>query len=312
MKKLGSLILAMAIAFLAVNVGASNTNLVVNGSFESPDVPSGFWRWSNNPAYLEGWDFAHTYPGEADYEPRIEIWDHYRGWLPYDGDQHIELDVFDPTTISQTVPTISGNCYELSYAWSPRPEIADNQLMVWLDGSEIGYHVASGVENTQTDWTSESFIYIAFGPTVLKFAEVGPDDQLGMLLDNVKLTASADECPEITTILIDIKPGSDPNCLNSNSHGVIPVALLGSNEFNASTIDPSSIVLEGAGVRIKGKSGNAGSLEDVNGDGFLDLVVQIVDEGTIVSGTTDATLAGYTFGGDILIGADTICVQPAG
>jgi hypothetical protein len=109
---------------------------------------------------------------------------------------------------------------------------------------------------------------------------------------------------------IDIKPGSDPNCFNSNSHGVIPVAILGSADFDASTVDPFTVSLDSAGVRVKGESGKAGSLEDVNADGFQDLVVQITDEGGYTSGDTTAILEGYTYDGLPIVGTDTICIVP--
>ena len=43
------------------------------------------------------------------------------------------------------------------------------------------------------------------------------------------------------TAAIDIKPGSDPNCININGHGVIPVAILGSEDFDVSLVDPDTL-----------------------------------------------------------------------
>jgi DNA-binding beta-propeller fold protein YncE len=57
---------------------------------------------------------------------------------------------------------------------------------------------------------------------------------------------------------IDIKPRSCPNPLNVKSKGVLPVAILGSEDFDASDIDPASIRLAGVGA-IRS------SLEDVTG-----------------------------------------------
>jgi len=108
---------------------------------------------------------------------------------------------------------------------------------------------------------------------------------------------------------IDIKPGSFPNCFNSNEHRVIPVAILGSVDFDVTTIDPFTVTLNGQGVRVKGKSGNAGAFEDVNGDGFLDLVVQIVDDGVYFPGDTIGIVTAYSYSGVEFQGQDSICIR---
>ena len=48
----------------------------------------------------------------------------------------------------------------------------------------------------------------------------------GVLVRNI-----CDQASFPTDVEIDIKPGSDPNCFNNNGHGVIPVAILSSNNF---------------------------------------------------------------------------------
>jgi hypothetical protein len=108
---------------------------------------------------------------------------------------------------------------------------------------------------------------------------------------------------------IDIKPGSDPNSINLGSNGVVPVAILSSENFDATTVDPSTVTLSGAGVKQKG---NSGSLEDVNGDGSLDLVVQVCTyQFTLEAGATEAVLNAYTYTGLPLTGSDVIrIVQP--
>jgi len=136
------------------------------------------------------------------------------------------------------------------------------------------------------------------------------------LIDEVRIWNRALSAEKIAfnyslgNVAIDIKPGSDPNCIKSDEHGVIPVAMLGSAVFDAATVNPSTVTLDGAEVRVKGKSGNAGSLEDVNGDGYQDLVVQIIDDGGYSAGDTQATLTGYTYGGLPLVGSDAICIVP--
>lgn len=49
----------------------------------------------------------------------------------------------------------------------------------------------------------------------------------------------------IIQVSVDIKPGSCPNPLNVRSKGVLPLAILGSDEFDVTQVDPTSITLEG-------------------------------------------------------------------
>ena len=114
----------------------------------------------------------------------------------------------------------------------------------------------------------------------------------------------------VIEVTIDIKPGSYPNCFNSNGHGVIPVAILGAEDFDVSIIDPASVMLDGQEVRVKGKSGNAGSLEDVNDDGIDDLVVQILDEDFYnTTGITTGILTATSYDGMTSFkGEDSICI----
>lgn len=117
----------------------------------------------------------------------------------------------------------------------------------------------------------------------------------------------------VVPVWVDIKPGSDPNCLNSDGHGVIPVAVLGTADFDVTLIDPATVRLEGMAVAVRGKASKLmAHYEDVNGDGFTDLVVQIEDTGgAFAPGSTTATLTGRLLGGDLWIeGADHICLVP--
>lgn len=116
---------------------------------------------------------------------------------------------------------------------------------------------------------------------------------------------------KVNSLAIDIKPGSDPNSVNidSNGRGVIPVAILGSAGFDVSLINPLTVTLEGAAVQLKGKSGSAGSLTDVNGDGYMDLVVHIADF-SVADGATTAKLTASTYGGQLFEGSDTIRLVP--
>ena len=119
--------------------------------------------------------------------------------------------------------------------------------------------------------------------------------------------------PPILTVTIDIKPGSFPNSINLSSAGVIPVAILSSDTFDATTeVDPDTLGLAGAAVKMVGKSGK--SLchgEDVSGDGLPDLVCQFeTAQFMIEPGDSIAVLEGETFGGTAIRGEDSINIVP--
>jgi hypothetical protein len=50
---------------------------------------------------------------------------------------------------------------------------------------------------------------------------------------------------DLVTVALDIKPRSCPNPLNVASRGVLPVAILGTVDFDVTDIDVSTILLEG-------------------------------------------------------------------
>ncbi|WP_432474141.1 hypothetical protein [Amphritea sp. HPY] len=112
------------------------------------------------------------------------------------------------------------------------------------------------------------------------------------------------------TVDIDIKPGSDPNCFNTNGHGVIPVAILGNDNFDVRNIDQSSLSFSGQEVRMRGNKGPLCGEEDSNSDGFFDLVCHFEDDSTNWSPGSfgNATLTGVMLDGTEFEGTDSICI----
>lgn len=122
--------------------------------------------------------------------------------------------------------------------------------------------------------------------------------------------------PPTITVQIDIKPGNEPpNPINPGSNGLIPVAILTTETFFAEQVDPSTVTLAGHEVAVRGKAENLMErLEDVDGDGDLDLLVQVEtysDELLWESGFVILTGNLFEeFGGNPIEGQDEIIVVP--
>jgi hypothetical protein len=54
---------------------------------------------------------------------------------------------------------------------------------------------------------------------------------------------SEEQGPSIITVEIDIKPGSYPSSINLRNNGVTPVAIHTTDDFDATTVDPSTVQL---------------------------------------------------------------------
>lgn len=108
----------------------------------------------------------------------------------------------------------------------------------------------------------------------------------------------------IANATIDIKPGSNPNTINLNSNGLISVAILTTQSFNATSVLPFSVRF---GPNEAPESHAKGHIEDVDKDGDLDLLLHFETQKTgLASGQTSATLTGLTSSGTKVWGVDAI------
>jgi hypothetical protein len=79
----------------------------------------------------------------------------------------------------------------------------------------------------------------------------------GVYVVGLKVTNSFGESDEVDTVVrvtpaapppgvpVDIKPRSCRNPLSTNEKGVLPVAILGTDAFDVSQVDPATVTLEG-------------------------------------------------------------------
>jgi len=197
MKMLNALVLTVALALMATpSAYALPTNLIINGSFETPDVGPGI-----TSAPVGGWEVF--YVATAGWTPvnnhGFEIQDHVIGrtgvaWEAYDGNQLAEMDAYANGGMFQTVSTTIGQSYNFSFAYSPRPDLVEissgidvyfNDVLIdsiWTDGGLL----------TNTIWNTKRYTLTATGTSsTIKFlaSPTGNSDGMSTLIDDIQLSA---------------------------------------------------------------------------------------------------------------------------
>jgi hypothetical protein len=161
---------------------AAAVNLVANGSFEEPNIPTGSFDLVSS---IPGWSVEYTGTFGS-----IEIQNNAAG-SPFDGNQFTELDAVGQPLIYQDLQTVVDQTYKLQFAFSPRPGVLDNILSVKWGDVLLNPISASGVGLTNTQWQVFTYDLVATSAiTRLSF-----DNRLetlngfGTYLDAVSVTA---------------------------------------------------------------------------------------------------------------------------
>jgi hypothetical protein len=104
--------------------------------------------------------------------------------------------------------------------------------------------------------------------------------------------------------LIQIKKGGSAFCGNRNASDGLLIAILSSDMFDATTVNPATVSFGGAGVKKTGKSGRyLCSKGDANRDGLPDLMCRVdPNQLSIEEGASSVTVEAATFDGTTMIG----------
>ena len=113
-------------------------------------------------------------------------------------------------------------------------------------------------------------------------------------------------------LTVDIKPGSDPNSINPKSKGKIPVAILSTMDFYA----PAEVDVESLSFGVTGDEESLAfcneSREDVNDDGYDDLVCHFYTQETgFQCGNEEGILKGQTVDEVPIEGRDSVRIVPS-
>jgi hypothetical protein len=120
--------------------------------------------------------------------------------------------------------------------------------------------------------------------------------------------------PAALEVEIVIKPGGNPNSIScKNTNGVIPLAILTTADFDALTVDHTTVFFEGAEeIHIDKKSGlPRRHEEDADGDGDMDLVFHFrLGETALTCDSVEGVLTGQLWGGTKITGSAEVSRVP--
>jgi len=160
--------------------------------------------------------------------------------------------------------------------------------------------------DTDVGYGTNRFYYLRSDPLAASFTTFGTISTNGDVTDRFGVGNDFDALafPRPLRISIDVKPGVFPNTVNPASKGKVPVAILSTAAFDATTMIPASVRFGAIGTEA---SAVHSAIADVNADGRNDLILQfMISETGVVCGSTTGILTG-TAGGNVAIrGSDPI------
>ncbi len=289
-----------------------------SGSFTDPGADT----WGATVDYGEGggsenlplagktFSLSHSYVDNGSYTIAVSVSDDDGGT----GTDDVQV------TVENVAPTVdagpdasltSGETFDFSGSFSD-PGVDDDPwdwVITWGDGEPN----ATGSTNDQSAAIEASHQVCAAGAYTVTLAVTDKDGGTGS--DGLTVTVP------YLAIGIDISPTDLPNPVNLNKKGVLAVAVLGSATFDATAIDPASLTLGDEAltdthVVLKNNGTYQTSLEDVNGDGIMDMVAKfdiptLVANGDLTSASTSLVLRGFLADGCTNFrGEDVVTVVP--
>jgi hypothetical protein len=136
---------------------------------------------------------------------------------------------------------------------------------------------------------------------------ISNSDLVLVITDGVEYLVHPGESNQI--VKIDIMSVNTSDGLNQLKKQMIPVVIFGSAYLDVSTIEITSLTLEGMSVKMDDQSNNPATIDLVNGDPYPDLVVNFENNETCFSkGSGYVILTGNLSDGTIISGNDFIFI----
>lgn len=101
---------------------------------------------------------------------------------------------------------------------------------------------------------------------------------------------------DLIAVKIDIEPHDADNKIRLGTGKPVSVVIFSAPKFDATKVDPLTVTLASAPVRLKGNGAPFASFRDFNKDGLLDLLIRVITDALDLSVVdTEAVLEGKTF-----------------
>ncbi|MBN1364020.1 MAG: LamG domain-containing protein [Syntrophaceae bacterium] len=198
-----------------------------------------------------------------------------------------------------------GEWHHLSMTWKQNPNNT-HSVVVYLDGVIVGTGISTGVTGF-TDVLIGAYNWPnpldQFARAIIDEISIYNRNLSDTEIQTIFLAGSEGKC-KVIDVSIDIKPGSFSNSINPRSQGVIPLAILTTDNFDASAVDVTTVLFGSTGTEATPMQS---ALEDVDEDGDTDMILHFNTQDTdIQCGDTVAVITGNTFDGRSIKGADII------
>lgn len=250
-----------------------------------------------------------AYPGEVTWNSRKHNLN--PPWFPPGGaTSPAEIDMASTVTIDYIAGLRTGEIREHTI------NVTDF-VQAWADGAENNGMVLWGGYVPEATTCEKHFILFSMK---LMTSEAPPDQRFSIYPDGVQTDyyTTLEDRPALVVeiplyVNVDILPHDDPNLftVNTQGKGRLPIAILGSEDYDISQIDINTISVADVVMPVKEPKAE----DDVNGDGLTDLMVHVSRRDLILALGLDllepgtevpVTVKGSLLDGGPFVGTDTV------
>jgi hypothetical protein len=304
-----ALTVANAVVAVDEGSGAANSGTVVDSDGDAFTLAASVGVVTDNGDGTWSWSFGTTDGPAESQVVTITGTDA----LDAEGSVAFQLTVNNVTPAVDAGPdasVISNEMFDFSGSFSD-PGVIDfdwHWTIDWGDATQ-----SAGSTANQAAPIAASHQFCAAGDYTISLSVRDKDNATGTDM----MTLSVGYVP----VGIMIKPTDSPNPVNLRSRGQLPVAVLGSAVFDPTQIDVATIMLgdeAGTDTPVAKRPNGTwfASVEDVNGDGFPDLMLlfevpALVANGDLVPTSTSLVLRAFLGNGCTNVrGEDSVVVRP--